>query len=96
MGCKMTAGKKRLETEKNAEDLNNSDYKEENMPRYWTKRRKNLASLIVGIILILLGLGGSTITLINFGTTLIGLSPTPALILGAFFALMGGYRRWQI
>ena len=57
-----------------------------------TKETVNLLSLIFGIILIIVGLGGSAI-LIPARSPLI-LAPILSLIIGSILALMGGLRKW--
>ncbi|MBS3092582.1 hypothetical protein J4466_04145 [Candidatus Pacearchaeota archaeon] len=56
------------------------------------KETANLLSLICGIILIIVGLGGSAI-LIPARSSLI-LAPMFSLIIGSILALMGGLRKW--
>ena len=57
-----------------------------------SKESVNLASLVVGIILIILGLAGSAITIPTKNPIII--APIISLILGAILALMGGLRKW--
>jgi len=57
-----------------------------------TKEKVNLASLVAGIILILIGLGGSAITIPT--KSLIIIAPITSLVIGAFLALIGGLRKW--
>jgi len=52
----------------------------------------NFISLVVGIILIIAGLGGTAIT-ISMKDPII-FAPIALLIIGAFLALMGGLREW--
>jgi len=57
-----------------------------------TKETINLLSLIIGIVLIVVGLGGSAITIPTRNPILI--VPILSLIIGAILALMGGLRKW--
>jgi len=57
-----------------------------------TKENVNLVSLVAGIIFILIGLGGSAITIPSKSPIII--VPIISLIIGAFLALMGGLRKW--
>ena len=57
-----------------------------------TKENINLLSLIFGIILIIVGLGGSAI-LIPARSSLIFV-PVLSLVIGSILALMGGLRKW--
>ena len=57
-----------------------------------TKEYVNFMSLIIGIILILVGLGGSAITIPT--KSLVIIAPLISLILGAVLAVMGGLRKW--
>jgi len=57
-----------------------------------TKENVNLVSLAAGIIFILIGLGGSAITIPSKSPIII--APIISLIIGAFLALMGGLRKW--
>ncbi len=52
----------------------------------------NFISLIVGIILIFIGLGGVSIAIPTKSPIII--VPIMSLIVGAILALMGGLRRW--
>jgi hypothetical protein len=52
----------------------------------------NFISLIIGIILIIAGLGGTAIT-IPLKNSLV-IAPIASLVIGAFLALMGGLRKW--
>lgn len=57
-----------------------------------TKETVNLLSLIVGIFLIIIGLGGSAIAIPTKNPII--LFPIISLIIGAVLALMGGLRKW--
>lgn len=57
-----------------------------------TKENLNLISLVVGIFLIIVGLGGSAITIPTGNPVII--APIASLIIGAFLALTGGLRKW--
>jgi len=57
-----------------------------------TKEIVNLTSLIVGIILIIIGLGGSAIIIPMKSPTVI--APIGSLIVGAILAIVGGLRKW--
>jgi len=57
-----------------------------------TKENINLASLIIGIIFILIGLAGSAITIPTKNSIII--APIILLVVGALLSLMGGLRRW--
>jgi len=52
----------------------------------------NLSSLVSGIFLIIIGLG--VFSIITPSTGKIIFVPISLLILGTFFALMGGLRKW--
>ncbi len=56
------------------------------------KESINLASLIVGIFLIIIGLISSAVTLPTKSSMII--FPVVSLLVGAFLALMGGLRKW--
>lgn len=57
-----------------------------------TKETVNLLSLIIGIALIIVGLGGVAILIPAKSSILI--APILSLIIGAILALMGGLRKW--
>jgi len=65
------------------QNLNNKMSKKESI---------NLASLIVGIFLIIIGLISSAVTLPTKSSMII--FPVVSLLVGAFLALMGGLRKW--
>lgn len=77
------------ESIKNPKELNIL-YKKEKMAK--KNETGNFISLIIGIILIIAGLGGTVIT-IPMKTPII-LAPIASLVIGAFLALMGGLREW--
>ncbi len=52
----------------------------------------NLASLIIGIVFIVIGLAGSAITIPTKSPII--MAPIISLIVGAILALMGGLRKW--
>ena len=52
----------------------------------------NLASLVIGIFLIIVGLAGSAITIPTRNPIII--APIALLVIGAILALMGGLRKW--
>ena len=56
------------------------------------KEKKNLTSLIIGIILTLIGLSGVVITIP--GPSSITIAPAILLILGIILALLGGLGKW--
>ena len=58
-----------------------------------TKETMNLLSLIIGIFFIIVGLGGSAITIPPKNPLLI--APILSLVVGAILALMGGLRKWH-
>ncbi len=65
------------------------------MPRYWTKRRRNLAFLIIGIILILIGMSGTSISLLKLGfRTVWNIPPIISFIVGIILAYLGAKERW--
>lgn len=65
------------------------------MPRFWTRKRKNLTSLIVGIILILIGMSGTSISLLSFGIKSAWNIPSLiSFIIGIALAYMGADERW--
>lgn len=70
------------------EKLNSNNKKEGEM----NKRDKNLLSLVIGIILIIIGLSGSAITLPTRSQIVI--VPIISLIVGAILAILGGLERW--
>ena len=57
-----------------------------------TKENINLLSLIIGIFLIIIGLGGSAIIIPAKNSLII--APILSLTIGAILALMGGLRKW--
>lgn len=63
------------------------------MKKFWNKETKNFISLVAGIILTLVGLTG-TVILISIPNKII-IVPIISLLLGFFFALMGGLRKWK-
>lgn len=66
------------------------------MAKFWNKKNKNLVSLISGIILILIGASGASISLLKFGlnSTLI-IPPLISFVLGIIFAYIGAKEKWQ-
>ena len=54
----------------------------------------NAVSLVAGIVIIFFGIIGVTVT-IPFEDSYIFLTPLFISIIGAFFALMGGAKRWS-
>jgi uncharacterized membrane-anchored protein len=75
-----------------AENPNKNSKRRDKMSKRKTKESINLASLVVGIILIILGLAGSAITIPT--RTPIIIAPIILLIIGSILALMGGLRKW--
>lgn len=73
------------------ENINSNNRKEGEMKRQ-TKETINLISLVIGVVLIIVGLGGSAITIQAKSPIII--VPIISLILGAILALMGGLRKW--
>ncbi len=57
-----------------------------------TKENINFLSLVMGIIFIIVGLIGSSITIPT--KELVIIVPVSFLIIGAVLALMGGLRKW--
>ncbi|MBS3074734.1 hypothetical protein J4447_04785 [Candidatus Pacearchaeota archaeon] len=60
--------------------------------RKGTKETINLLSLIIGIVLIIVGLGGFAITIPTRSQIII--APILSLLIGALLSLMGGLRKW--
>ena len=60
--------------------------------RRQTKETANLISLVIGVILIIAGLGGSAIIIPTKSQIII--VPIISLIIGSILALMGGLRKW--
>ena len=64
--------------------------------RYWTKKRKNVASLITGIVLILVGMSGTSISLLSLGfKSGWNIPPFLFLILGIILAYLGASEKWH-
>jgi len=64
------------------------------MAKKWTKKKKNLTSLISGIILILIGMGGGSISLISMGLKGWIIPPLIIFIIGIILAYFGATERW--
>ena len=65
------------------------------MAKFWNKKNKNLVSLISGIVLILIGVTGTSISLLNLGfKTGWNIPPIISFVLGIFFAYKGAKERW--
>ena len=62
--------------------------------KFWTKKRKNLTSLIGGIILILIGMTGGSISLLSLGFDKWVLLPLIISIFGVLFAYLGAIEKW--
>lgn len=60
----------------------------------WTKKKRNLFALILGIILILLGMSGTSISLVNVGLKGIIIAPLFLLVIGIITAYMGAEEKW--
>lgn len=56
---------------------------------------KNLVSLIIGAILILIGLAWASIIINTGNITIITIIPGIFLIIGTILALMGGLWKWR-
>ena len=63
--------------------------------RFWDKRRRNLFWLIFGILLILVGMTGTSISLVSKGFASIwGIPPLVSFVLGVIFAYYGASEKW--
>lgn len=59
-----------------------------------TRKQKNLLSLIGGIILMLIGMGGTSISLASVGFQGIVIAPFVLFLIGVFFTYMGADEKW--
>ena len=70
--------------------------KEEGKMPFWTRKKKNAALLIGGIILILIGISGTSVSLLQFGiNSPLNIPPFLFFIVGIFFAYMGATEKWR-
>lgn len=65
------------------------------MARFWNKKRKNIASLVTGIIFILIGMSGTSISLLSLGfKSGWNIPPLLLFIIGIILAYLGANEKW--